>query len=133
VAKISDLSDDSTFGDDGFYGLTTRQITGVRVVLEWCARAILSPRGVLVWQRQKGEDVRDLENSDLRVAEIEARRQGYDAAIREVDFVRSVASRLIVREPVVRYEARITVDGEGTFPLAVTLQQAGTAIAEFGQ
>ncbi len=133
MATVSELSDDSTFDSSGRYGLTTRRITGVRVILEWCARSIISPRGVLVWQRQKGEDIRDLENSDLRPAEIEARRQGFDAAIREVEFVRGVASRLTAKEPTARYEARITIEGEGTYALAVGINQAGEAIAEFGQ
>ena len=132
MARVADLVDDSTFDAQGRYGLTTRRITGVRVVLEWCARAIISPRGVLPWQRQKGEDIRDLENSDFRAAQIEARRQGYDAAIREVDFVRSVSSRLFVREPLVRYEPRITIEGEGTYPLAVGIDRAGAVIVEFG-
>lgn len=129
--KVSDLVDDSTFDDSGRPGLTTRRIRGAKVVLEWCARAILTPRGVLPWQRRIGADVRDLENSDLRAAQIEAYRQSLDAEIRRVDFVLGVQSRLVVREPLVRYEARITIEGEGTYPLAVDISQAGEALVNF--
>lgn len=132
VSKVADLADDSTFDSAGRFGLTTRRIRGVAVVLEWCARAILSPRGVLPWQRQRGADIRDLENSDLRAAQVEAYRQGLDAEIRNVEFVLGVSSRLTVTEPTARYEAKITVEGEGTYALAVDINKAGEALVKFG-
>jgi len=133
VASVFDLVDTSTILDDGTMGLTGRRITGVRVALEWCARAIFTRRGSMRWARGEGACLTDLENADFSVVQLGRIKQSFDAQIQKVDFVAAVSSTLTVTAAgVATYAAAITIFGAGTYSLAVTVDQAGAALAAIG-
>lgn len=134
VQRVADLVDYSTFRDDGQPGVTGRRITGVRVVLEHCARAILMPRGRLPWALDRGFDLRSLENADLTASQRTAVKSALDLEIRGVDFVRGVASSLIFDPTTYRVEYRPFVDVAlvGRYPLAVSVDKAAGVLVDFG-
>lgn len=134
VQRVIDLVDYSTFRDDGQPGVTGRRITGVRVVLEHCARAILTPRGSLSWARDAGFDIRQLENADLTATQRNAVKALLDAEIRGVDFVAGVVSRLSFDPTTFAavYRPVVSVASVGAFPLAVSVDKAAGVLVDFG-
>lgn len=132
IASVFDLRDTSTFRADGSYGLTGRKIQGPRVVLEKCARSILTPRDSLPWATSETDDIRELVNGDFSPTELERRRADYIAAMLGVDFVSAVRATLSVVKGLAVLSAGVTVLGAGTFPLAVNIKDAGPALASFG-
>jgi hypothetical protein len=129
---IADLTDLSTFPDGAPMDMTTIAVTGARVVLEWVARAWLSPRGSLFWAVSRGEDVRTLENSDHTLAEIEALRVSLEQEARQVTHVLDASVTLDTSGEQVSVRGDITLDDGTTHPLAVDISEAGAAIALFG-
>ncbi len=133
VSNVADLVDTSTILDDGTMGMTGRRITGARVVIEQCARSILTRRGSMRWDRGAGATLFDLENADFSTEQLGRIKQSFDAQIRSVDFVAAVSSTLTVSAAgAATYAAQITVYGAGTFSLAVTVDGAGAALAAIG-
>jgi len=130
-ASVFDLRDTSTFRADGSFGLTGRIIQGPRVVLEWCARAILTPRDFLPWADHETEDIRELVNGDFTPTQLERRRTSYIAAMRGVDFVSAVKATLSVTNGVAVFSAGISIVGAGFYPLAVNIKDAGPALVNF--
>lgn len=128
---IADLSDYSTFAPGAPMGLTTQRITGARCCLEWVARRWLTPTGALFWAPSAGRDVRQLENADgVDLSELQA---GLAHEARQVSHVLDAAVAVTVSGEQVTIRGDITLDDLNTYPLAVSIGQAGEAIALFGQ
>lgn len=132
AGTIHQLVDTSTFDADGRPGLTYRQIYGIRVAAEWCLRAVLTPRGSLPWNRNRGVNLLDYVNADLGQSQLTALRTSCDREIQLVDFVVTVVSTLRIVADVLEYRPFVTFDGDTTRPLAVKASEAFGAIIDLG-
>lgn len=129
--SIDELTDLSSFNPDGSFGMSFREITGVRVVLEWVARSWLTPRGALVWDPNTGEDIRRMENADLSQTELGRWRRALIAQALAVAFVRGcdVVITIDPNTDNVTIAGALTITSVGTFPLIVRIDKANEAIA----
>lgn len=133
-AKVADLKDTSTVREDGTIGLTGRPIYGPRVVLEWCIRSILTKRNSMRWATDKGETLYDLENGDFTTTELEQKRAAFERAMREVDFVVGLTSRLTLdANHKATFTARVVVADSGVYTLAVSIDKAGAVLAQLAE
>lgn len=129
---ISDLIDMSTFPDGAPMDLTTVRITGVRVVLEWVVRRWLTMAGSLFWALNDGIDVRMLINSDHRLDRLAMVRATLEQEAREVSHVIDARVELRVSGEDILIRGVVTLDDSREYPLSVTIDKAGAAIAQFG-
>jgi hypothetical protein len=134
IIQIAELRDLSSFNDfDGSYDLTFREISGARVVLEWIARAWLSPQGSIEWAPNTGRDIRRLENADLPLADLERWRRDLQAEALKVPFV--VQARVTIE---VQNETNVVITGSFVladglrYPLVVTIDKAVEAFTAQG-
>jgi hypothetical protein len=132
VRSVFALRDTSSFKPDGTLGLTGRPIVGVRVVLEWCARAIVTKRGRLRWAPNDGDDIREMERGDYSIASRERKREALNRAIQRVDFVTGIESTLRILNGDAYFTARVAIINAGVYPLAVSIGEAAQAIVDFG-
>lgn len=131
---ITALRDTSTFREDGSPGLTGRPIRGVRVVLEWCARALLTPPGSLPWAPGATSfDLAGLENADLTRTQLAQVRGLCDAAVRYggKPYVVGVRSRVEFVPGSLAYRVGLVLQGAGVHPLMVHISEAGAALVSF--
>lgn len=130
---LAELIDISTFPPGGPMDLTTIRIVGVRVVLEWVVRRWLTPSGTLAWAPNDGVDLRQLVNSDHRADELAIIRATLEQEAREVSHVVECKVELrVVGEGDVLVRGAVTLDDMREYPLSVTINLAGAAVAQFG-
>ena len=132
---LADLVDASTFpspGADGELGpgLTTTQIRGSRVVLEWIVRSWLTPRGALAWARSKGFDLRQLDNASLDETDLERVRVALEEEARRVEYVNAISVAVELADRTLTIEAEVELVDGLTYPLAVTLAEGGAVLVE---
>jgi len=128
---ISQLIDTSTFDASGKPGLTYRRIRGPRVALEWFARRYLAPRDGLPWALGHCIDLPALINGTPTMQQLLQWRAAFDAEGARTEYVTRVQSTLTLEDEVLRYAPRVTLGRTGTFPLVVTMDQAGAVLAQF--
>lgn len=129
---IAQLIDTSTFGTDGRPGLQYRRIYGARVALEWVARRWLVPRDGLPWQFGVGLDLFGLLNATPTRAQLGLWKQAFDAEGSRGEYVVGVESTLTLDDShVLHYAPRVTLVGEGIYPLVVTIDQAADVLFQF--
>ncbi len=129
---LEQLTDLSTFLADGTFDMTDQQIVGARVVLEWVARSWLTRVRDLFWAPTRGEDIVRLVNSDHTPADVEIIRGRLWNEARKTDFVTGAQVTITVGAVLVTIEGSITLANGKTYPLAVSVNDAGAALARFG-
>ncbi len=130
-ALLSDCNDVSTFGPDGTPGLQPgKRIRGVRCVLEWVARRLLSRPGALAWDVTTRLDVADLENADPAPRYLAGLPAIIESEARLVPFVRR-ASAKVALDPGGRLTVTVGVDiaTAGAYPLIVTASNGRVALS----
>ena len=128
---ISKLVDSSTFDTNGRPGLTYRRITGPRVALEWFARRYLAPRDGLPWALGTCIDLPAYRNAMPTFAQLRQWRAAFDAEGARSEYVVRVESTLTLEGGQLHYAPRVTLARSGTFPLAISIDQAGEILARF--
>lgn len=128
-SRVSELTDYSTFRDDGTIGLSfSKRISGVRCVLEWVARRWITGRGEYLADSTMVTDLTALENADLSNADLSNLPRVLEAQARRVDFVRrTIVTYSFDGSGQLTINARIDVIGEGEYPLAAMIDQARLA------
>lgn len=130
-ALLSDCNDVSTFGPDGAPGLQPgKRVRGVRCVLEWVARRLLSRAGALAWDVTTRVDVADLENGDPSPRFLASLPALIESEARLVPFVRR-ASAKVALDPAGRLTVTVGVDvaSAGVYPLIVTAANGRVALS----
>ncbi len=115
-------------------GLSPRRVRGADAVMLWCLYAQLMPRGAIKSDRSRGFDVRE-----LVVTRIDARiARGIEQAIqRELEAVMFVAAArvrvaLLDGGESIAIDEEITLINGRSYPLAVTIDEAGAALRRLG-
>ena len=131
MANVADCSDLSTFAADGTPGLQIgRRVTGVRCVLEWVARRVLSRLRGVVWDETTRINVGDLRNADPTPEALSALPGIIDAEAQTVEFVRRAGVRIAPLDAAGRLRIGIAVEiaTAGTYPLIVDITNAKVAL-----
>lgn len=133
---LADLRDVSTFPPPGADGelildLTTTQIRGARVVLEWIVRAWFTARGSLRWAPSKGVDLRARDNATFDMTELEQLRTALEAEALRVEYVNAIGVTVTRLDRALRIEADVQLVDGRAYPLAVMLAD-GAAVVEVG-
>lgn len=134
---LADLVDVSTLPAVGATGeleldLTTTQIRGARVALEWVVRAWFTPRGALRWALAKGFDLRQMDNASLDETDLEQLRAALQEEARRVEYVESVGVVITLADRRLTIEADIVLVDGRSYPLAVTLAEGAAVLVEIG-
>ncbi len=131
--RVAELVDTSTFDAIGRPGLQYRRIFGVRVALEWFARRYLVPRDGLPWALGTCIDLFGYVNATPSPAELSRYRTAFDAEGARSEFIVSVQSTLTLDAVtgLLSYLPRVRVAEAGSYPLAITIDQAGDILAQF--
>ena len=125
VASLSPLTFDSG----------TAYVTGAVAILRRCLYAICTPRGALVWSEDskgRGVDVRDLQNATLDVRGIAGWKRAIERQLRAVDYVVDAAAGLALYKGTWIVMATVVLEDGGTYPLEVSIADAGAALASLG-
>ena len=130
-ALLADCNDVSTFGPDGMPGLQPgRRIRGVRCVLEWVARRLLSRPGALAWDVTTRVDVADLENADPTARFLAALPAIIEAEARLVPFVRRASAKVSLSSSgALTVTVGVDVITAGVYPLIVTAANGRVALS----
>lgn len=134
---LADLVDVSTLPAVGPTGeleldLTTTQIRGARVALEWVVRAWFTPRGALRWARAKGFDLRQMDNASLDETDLEQLRAALEEEARRVEYVESVSVAVTLSERTTTIEGEVALVDGRAYSLAVTLAEGAAVLVEVG-
>ncbi len=130
--RLDELVETSTFRDDGTYGMTGRIIRGARVVAEHVARAWLTDRGDLVHAPNVGINLQRLQNATAGPGDFKRWEGLLVAEARAVEFVFDAAVTLTHDGRNLRVRGNLMLVDGLSYPLAVTLAEAGAALATFG-
>ena len=128
---VFQLVDQSTFGVNGRFGLTYRQIRGPRVVLEWFARRLLVPRDGIPWALGVGIDLPAFINATPTPSQISQWKLAFDAEGSRTEYVSRVVSKLFVANDMIVYQPEITIQRVGTFPIALRIGEAASTLVQF--
>lgn len=129
---VTELIDESTFDAEGRPGLTYRRIRGARVVLEWVARRLLTPRDALPWALGVGIDLAGYVNAALTLPQVQRLKSVSDTEIAKVEYITNVKSTMTLdRAGVLLYRVQVAISGSGTFPLAVSINRAAEVLVQF--
>lgn len=127
-----DFGDDySTFRPDGSWGMTFVRISGPRVPLEGVARRWLTAKGDLPWAPNAGFDVYRLLNASRKMFSLRQYEALLAAEARQVDFVANASVGIIFDGFTLTVKGQISLTNHGTYPLLVTADSAGAALAQF--
>ena len=111
-------------------------VYGVTAILHRCVYAVTCKRGRLVWSAEskgRGVDIRDLQNATLDIKGINGWRAAIVRQLKGVDYVLDATAGLALDNNtwLVAFAVTLT-DGlggvAGTYPLEVTIGNAGAAI-----
>lgn len=131
TTRLLDLADHSTFDAHGRAALQYRQIKGVRVVLEWCARRLITPRDGIPWALGTCIDLGGYVGATTQPGFLDRLKAACDAQLAQVEYVVGVSSTLKLEDERLEYAPNVRLVNGGTYELAVTIDKAGAALARF--
>lgn len=130
--KISELKDQRSFDNVGRPGLQYGEIRGVRVVLEWCVRRIITRRDALPWALGTCLSLEDEARNASATTSFQATmKRALDAQISAVEYVASVRSTIEVNEDVLQYKPQVRLTDGATYELGISISKAGPVLARF--
>jgi len=130
LAKLTDYSTIVVVNGLHRFDLTTRQIRGPRVAVEWVARAWVTQPGTLDWAPNTGVDLTLSENTTVTQLDLNGWRQKLTQAAERVDYVLACRTALTFDAAARALTARgnlTLVDGRA-YPLEVSIGLVSQAI-----
>ena len=115
-------------------GLSARRVRGADAVMLWCLYAQMMRRGAIKSDRSRGFDVRTLVVTRLDARAVQGVEQALQREIEAVTFVAGARVRVALLDGGERIsiDEEITLVNGRSYPLAVSIDEAGAALRRLG-